>query len=49
MSQNTEEQLSDDGQEDAVDPSAADVYGLEGSDTSDKLVEEGAGGAGGGA
>ena len=43
LSQNTEE-LSDDDQEDVVDPAAADVYGLGGPDTSDTPVEEGAGG-----
>ena len=48
LPQNTEE-LSDDDQEDVVDPAAADVYGLGGSDTSDTPVEEGAGGTGGGA
>ena len=43
---NTEE-LSDDQQEDVLDPAAVGrVYGLGGSDTSDTPVEEGAGGAG---
>ena len=46
MSQSTEE-LSDDEQEDVVDPAAADVYCLGGSYTSNTLMQEGTGGAGG--
>ena len=43
LSQNTEE-LSDDDQEDVVDPAAADVYGFGGPETPDTPAEEGAGG-----
>ena len=51
LSQSTEE-LRDDEQEHVGDLAAADVYVLGGSDSSEKAVEEGAGGgygAGGGA
>ena len=40
LTRNTEE-LSDDEQEDVVDPAAVDVYCLGGSDTSDAQVEVG--------
>ena len=46
LTQNTDE-LPGEEQEDVVDPAAADVYCLGGSDTFDTPVEEGAGGAGG--
>ena len=46
LSRSTQE-LSDDEQEDVVDPAAANVYRLEGSGTSDTPVEEDAGGADG--
>ena len=51
LTQNTEEP-SDDVQEDVLDPAAANVYCLGGSDTSDTVVKEvadSAGSAGGGA
>ena len=45
LTKNTEK-LSDDEQEDVIDPAAADVYGLGCSDTSDTPVEAGSDGAG---